>query len=651
MPWIAAGFFCFVLAAVHVAVDPAGFDTSLLPRLLVLLGGLVVILVAVIVTGTRRAAAGQPFDRGPLDTGPLREPLVGWWAISTAMVWASLTWAFNPAAGLADAFKSAATLVVLILSCLLLPMLPRWREQLPVVAACGVLAVAGICFFEILAAGAAFPSGMPLPDRPFMEAHVTGNQSNVNLCANLLVLFLAWCLCGLATTTGARRRCVALAAAVAGGMIGIMQSRSAFVGLAVGTTAAVIATLAAAGKLGMSRGRRRGLLAAVVAGIGGLAGVLAFAPDDVAFVRRLRSVVVDPPAAPGTPFRDGGRRQMWRLTSRMIADRPLTGVGAGNFGIAVQAHYDERIDLSRMHHNWQNPHNDFLHVFAEKGVVGIVAYAGALLAAVLAACRVLRRATDRRDAWIAVGMLALLAAHAAMSCFDFPLERVSQPVMIAVSCGVLAVLARGTRPGREEPTPAPGFVHAAVPVRWPVMLTACATAVILVAGMAWTTAAVVQDRRITGIYRALRAGLWEDMLVAARAAATPWRTIDAYLTPIAYHEGYALMKLGRTDEAIALLERSLDHNPNRLPTLTSLGILYVRAGRFDEAETCLREVVRRYPQYPPGYVNLAGCLIDAGRPEEAARLLEVIPEEMRTTSIRRALEQARSAVERGSGLE
>lgn len=672
MPWIAAGFFWFVVAAVHVVVDPAGFDISLLPRLSVLLGGLAVILAAVIVTRSRQAAAGEAHAAAghAFDTGPLHEPLVGWWAMSTASVWLSLAWAFNPTAGLADAFKSAATLVVLCLTCLLLRMLPRWREQLPLMAGCGALAVVGVCLSEILAARAALPAGAVLPDRRFMEHYVTGNQSNVNLCANLLVLLLSWCLCGLATATGARRRFAAVAAAAAAGVVGVAQSRSAFLGLAVGTATVCITALAASGRLGLSRVQRRGLLGTLVAGAGIIGGSLAVVPDDNAIARRLRSIVVDAPSAAGAPFLDGGRREIWRLTGRMIADRPLSGVGAGNFGIAVQAYYDDRIDLSRMHHNWQNPHNDFLWVFVEKGVVGIIAYAGGLAAAVLAACRVLRRATDRRDAWIACGLLGFLAAYATMSNFDFPLERVSQPVMLAVTCGVLAVLARRTRTCHAESTAMPAAAHPQARhsearvsearvsearvwwpgMRWPGMLSAVITTAVLVAGMVWTGAAVVQDRRIAGIYRAMKAGRWEEMLAAARAAATPWRTIDAYFTPITYHEGYALMELGRSEEALAVLERSLDHNPNRLATLTNLGILSVRAGRFAAAEICLREVVRRYPQHPPGYVNLAGCLIDAGRPEEAADLLGAIPEEMRTEPIRRTLDQAKIAAARRSRL-
>jgi len=631
--WMPLAFLWFVLAGLQLVVDPGGFDISLLPRLLALLAFLTACVTLVAVrAGATPAGATSPFDTTPLESAAAR-----WLAAFTVVTWLSLTWAFNPSAGLADAFKVTAMLAAFALTCLLLPALPRWRDHLPAVVSCGALALVGVGAAGIWRARAALPAGPLLPERGFMEAHLTGGQSNVNLYANLLVMLLPWCLFGAATSRGWRRILAGAAAAATLAMVVLAQSRAAWLGLAAGSATAFAATLAGRSRLGLSRGRVRGLVAAAAAAVGCLGTFVALAPDDIGIARRLRSILVDPPAVPGTPFRDGGRREIWRVTSRMIADRPLVGVGAGNFGIAVQSYYDERIDLSRMHHNWSTPHNDFLWIFAEKGVFGFVAFVGFLLASAGSAWRLLGRAGDRRDAWIAISMLALLAAYATISGIDFPLERVSQPMVLAVSCGVLAVLAAAARGGAaaQRSTSADrwlapaGFVVAAV----------------LAGGVVWTAAAVIQDRRIVAAYRALRAQQWEAMLERSREADTPWRTIDSNLTPIAYLEGFALMQLGRHDEATASIERSLDHNPNRLSTLSNLGILHVQAGRFGDAEICLREVVRRYPQHPPGYVNLANCLIDAGRPAEAQALLEAIPEEMRTEAIRRALGIARAAAD------
>lgn len=640
--WVAIAFLWFVLAVLQLVVDPGGFDISLLPRLLVLLAFLApCVALAALRVGATPADGGSPFD-----TAPLTSPAARWLAAFTVVTWLSLGWAFNPSAGLADAFKVTAMLAAFALTCLLLPALPRWRDHLPIIVSCGVLALVGIGVADISRARAALPAGTLLPDRRLLEAHLNGGQSSVNLYANLLVMLLPWCLFGAMTSRGWRRILGGTAAAATLAMVVLAQSRAAWLGLAAGLTAAFAATLAGRGRLGLSRTQVRGLVAAAAAAVGGVGAFVALAPDEIGIARRLRSIVVDPPAVPGTPFRDGGRREIWRVTGRMIADRPLLGVGAGNFGIAVQSYYDERIDLSRMHHNWSTPHNDFLWIFAEKGVVGFVAFVGFLLASAGSAWRLLGRAGDRRDSWIAVSLLALLAAYATISGIDFPLERVSQPMVLGVSCGVLAVLAAAAR-GADAAAPAvPPWSTSAG--RWLAPAGAVVAAVLAV-GVVWTAAAVIQDRRLVAAYQALRTQQWEAMLERAREADTPWRTIDSNLTPIAYLEGFALLQLGRLDEATASMERSLDDNPNRLSTLSNLGILHAQAGRFGEAEICLREVVRRYPQHPPGYVNLANCLIDAGRPAEAQALLEAIPEEMRTEAIRQALDIARAAADAEPG--
>ena len=63
------------------------------------------------------------------------------------------------------------------------------------------------------------------------------------------------------------------------------------------------------------------------------------------------------------------RFQVWRAAISMVAGRPLFGVGTGNFANAYGA-YRAPGDLS----SYTSPHNVFVQVIAELGMVGITAY-------------------------------------------------------------------------------------------------------------------------------------------------------------------------------------------------------------------------------------------------------------------------------------
>jgi putative inorganic carbon (HCO3(-)) transporter len=63
------------------------------------------------------------------------------------------------------------------------------------------------------------------------------------------------------------------------------------------------------------------------------------------------------------------RLQIWDAGWKMIQDHPILGVGAGQFPTAYGTIY-----ANRFHTAWMNPHNLFLQVTAELGIVGLIVF-------------------------------------------------------------------------------------------------------------------------------------------------------------------------------------------------------------------------------------------------------------------------------------
>jgi len=166
----------------------------------------------------------------------------------------------------------------------------------------------------------------------------------------------------------------------------------------------------------------------------------------------------------------------------------------------------------------------------------------------------------------------------------------------------------------------------------------------LALGGAYATAAYRQEPEVIASRRSYRDGDWEGMRDAARRAATPWKTLDPLVTPIAYLEGKAELQLGHLPEAIACLERAWEANPNRLYVLNDLGIAYAAAERYDEAIVCFTIASNRYPDRLEPRQNLANCFLDTDRFAEAEAVLENVPEALRTAGMRDALSRAREGL-------
>ena len=420
-------------------------------------------------------------------------------------------------------------------------------------------------------------------------------------------------------------------------MVVLLQSRAAW--LAVLVSAGTTVGLMCVGPPGatLSRTARRRMLLAFAAGLTGLVGLVAMAPSGHPLAERFRSMVARETVSDGLP-REGGRLMVWGITGRMIADHPLTGVGAGNFTVRFHEYFGgDDLDFSNVHTNWVQPHNDFLWVFVEKGLPGILAFLGCFLAAGAAVRTILNHDVPTAERRLTLAAAATLAGYATLSCFDFPLERVNHQVHLAVTLAALTVIKHGL-----QPTSVPALAGLRDARGW--RLAVPLLLVIGGLGIAYSRAAIEQEKQVILARRAWRQGKWEDMLAAARRARTPWKTLDPLVSPVAFLEGMAHVRLGDIEQGIACLEQARIDNPNRMYVINNLGILYAGTGRFEEAIECFSLAAHRYPHRIEPFNNLASCLLEAGYGAQALELLEQIPEEARTDAIRNNIALAREMV-------
>jgi O-antigen ligase len=121
---------------------------------------------------------------------------------------------------------------------------------------------------------------------------------------------------------------------------------------------------------GYARWHWRGLAAMAVAG-GALIAGLALVPGP--FSERARLAVAEtqawqPGSAASMLSSTGSRLEFYRNSLAIIAEHPLLGVGTGGFPLAYAAH----VKGSGMAET-RNPHNEYLHITVQLGVVGLAA--------------------------------------------------------------------------------------------------------------------------------------------------------------------------------------------------------------------------------------------------------------------------------------
>jgi O-antigen ligase len=204
---------------------------------------------------------------------------------------------------------------------------------------------------------------------------------------------------------------LAVAIACTGGLVA-SWSRGAWIGAAAAGAAMLIA---------MS-GRPKRALAAVVAGAVIVVALWQFGLLPTAIVSRLTEFTTQFDFSNidvrGTYLTAGNfslieRLAHWQAALGMILDHPWLGVGFGNYGAAYEQYRTLR---------WANPlghaHNYYLNIFAETGILGLLAYLGVWVAIVIQALRAAGQRNAPALRWMAVGLLGAVAHLSAHHLFD-----------------------------------------------------------------------------------------------------------------------------------------------------------------------------------------------------------------------------------------
>ena len=137
----------------------------------------------------------------------------------------------------------------------------------------------------------------------------------------------------------------------------------------------------------------------------------------------------------------------------MIKDSPLLGVGPGNYGQTFPE-YRYRVTARRM--ETVHPHNEYLELLTEYGLVGALFVLGVLISFCVPMVRLIKTSDRATHALPAVAILAALAGTAVHGFFDFELRIFPNALMLALLAGTAAapILKGKTERKKESSTTA-----------------------------------------------------------------------------------------------------------------------------------------------------------------------------------------------------
>jgi len=278
----------------------------------------------------------------------------------------------------------------------------------------------------------------------------------------------------------------------------------------------------------------------------------------------------------------------WRLvfyrdSLRMALDDPLFGVGIGNFESVYPLYRSMPETLDPKHFVLDHAHNDYLELWAELGLGGLLAFLWLLWAFFK------KMLHPQGGSLLAVAYTASVGALAVNSLFAFGLYNPVPFAAFWLSMALALRLQAETPMGEESAIRhPPSAIHKRPPL-WAFLLAIPALVGLLYASLR----PLVADAYLSRGYELFAKGQVDDAIpVLQKAASLSPARLEAQV-----YLAEAYFKARRHREAMAVLDRYLKHDPYNFQVHYLLGLNAEQVGDEEAALKAYEEARRIYPLY------------------------------------------------------
>ncbi len=298
------------------------------------------------------------------------------------------------------------------------------------------------------------------------------------------------------------------------------------------------------------------------------------------------------------------RLELWQKTLCFIKTHLLFGVGAGNWQVYFPSCSVSGIWKSEMLNvTFQRPHNDFLWVLSETGIVGFFFYISLTAVFAYLFYKVILQESNRQML-ITLVYLSGFFGFVIIAALDFPRERIEHVIfynclqgLIAARCILWIPLKLG--------------ISINILKYKPVFL------VLLCLGIFVGVYRYQGEYFSRRIYSNKAVGNWAATIVNCDKAYSLFYTIDPYSVPIHWYRGVANFSLQKHDEAYFDFETAYGYNPYNHHVLNNLATSYELKGLHQEAKNFYSEAIRINPRFDDPRLNIAVIYFNEKKYKEA----------------------------------
>ncbi len=286
------------------------------------------------------------------------------------------------------------------------------------------------------------------------------------------------------------------------------------------------------------------------------------------------------------------RIEMWEATTNLIKDNPVAGVGGGNWKISIYPYYSEY--LPSVYRHWRSPHNDYLSVLAEKGIIGLLSFVILFSVLIFYCTRILFKSENKKRIWIILFMLFGIIGYVIISFFSFPNERINHLIFFSLITGVIISEYVST------------FSQNMKKYNLKIKFLFIPALIILYLTIHFGFICINSELNLTKAQAAKKAKDWDSVEYYAGKAYSYFAPIEpTFSFPVPLYQGLAKFNKGKYKEALIYFKKSYKQHPTNISILNNIGSVYGQMGMLDSSIVYHRKTLDIFPHYEFGLLNLS----------------------------------------------
>lgn len=313
---------------------------------------------------------------------------------------------------------------------------------------------------------------------------------------------------------------------------------------------------------------------------------------------------------------DQERLTIWQKTFVICKKHPVAGVGLGNWQIYYpDATLTGLYRCEDLNFTFQRPHNDFLWVLSELGIVGFNLFLVFILLMLFYLIKSIHFGSDYFKTNNSIVLcFSFILGYFTISFFDFPKERIEHLIWINVILALAYSLIKQFSIIKSYSKVVLNFNKITTSIFAFLMLFVLYCGILRYKGEYFTLK----------LYASKAEKLNHVTLKTCNSIVSFAYSLDPTSLPIYWYRGNAKVELGNYTDALEDFKRAYHLNPYNRNVINDLASSYVFAGDIESAKTYYDEVVRISPRFDEPKLNLTALYIKEENYVKAQEILNSI---------------------------